>query len=386
MPPGPVKDSIVEIIEPDPNPTSMLPPRGQTRFDHQLLTMGMSLLVVVLLVYLLKQFAVVLQQLLVAIFLVYLIAPIHNALVRRGVPHLAAYAVIAFVILLGSYALGQMLYRSVEHLAEHLPEYRDKFNQAVQNLIRKAPGVDRQQLERFFKNESEFISAGTSALIGVAGTFFGFLSQLIVILVYLAFLLAEKADLGRRIRASFDPQAAGKILAVIQRINTAIRQYVAIKTLVNLLVGTLTTVVLWLFHVDYALLWGLLAFLLNYIPYLGSVIAIIPPVILSLVQFESLGWSGIVLATLLVVHNSIGYLLEPRLTGNQLDLSPVVVLLALAFWASIWGPVGMLLAIPLTVVIKTILENIPETRPLALMLAGGGEKRSGPTPGGAMAD
>jgi AI-2 transport protein TqsA len=92
---------------------------------------------------------------------------------------------------------------------------------------------------------------------------------------------------------------------------------------------------------------------------------------LSLVEYESLGWSALVLVTLLVVHNGIGYLIEPRLTGDQLDLSPIVVLLALAFWGSIWGTVGMLLAIPLTVVIRTILENVPETRPLARMLSSG---------------
>ena len=340
-----------------------------SRFDRRLFVTGMTLLIVVILVYLLKQFSTVLQQLLVAVFVVYLIAPIHTWLVRRRVPPLAAYALIAFVILLASYAFGQMVYRSVEHLAANVPVYREHLNTTFQNLIRKAPGVDRQQLERFFSSESDFINTGMTALFSAAGTFFGFLSELIVILVYLAFLLAEKAGLGRRIQASFDPAAAGQILSVMERINTAISRYVAIKTLINMGVGALTSLTLWLYRVDYALLWGILAFLLNYIPYIGSVIAIIPPVLLSLVQFESLGWSAVILVTLLIIHNGIGYFVEPRLTGNQVDLSPVVVLLALAFWGSIWGPIGMLLAIPLTVVIKTILENIPETRPFGRMLS-----------------
>lgn len=340
-----------------------------TRFERRLLVTGLSVLLVALVVYLLKEFAVVLQQLLVAVFLVYLIAPVHSWLLRRGVPAWAAYLSIALVILLGSYACGQMLYRSVEHLAANLPRYRDSLKRIFQDLIQKAPGVDRQQLERFFAGEGEFFNTGMNAAIGVAGTFFGFLSESIVILVYLAFLLAEKAGLGRRIQSSFEPGSAERILAIVGRINAAIRQYVALKTLINLMVGGMTALVLWLYRVDYALLWGILAFLLNYIPYLGSVIAIIPPVLLSLVEYESLGWSALVLVTLLIVHNGIGYFVEPRLTGNQLDLSPVVVLLALAFWGSIWGTVGMLLAIPLTVVIRTILENIPETRPLARMLS-----------------
>jgi AI-2 transport protein TqsA len=331
----------------------------------------MSLLIVALLVYLLKEFAVVLQQLLVAVFLVYLIAPVHDWLARRGISSIGAYLVIVLLILLASYALGQMIYRSMEHLSTNLPTYRDHFNETVRGLIRKTPGVDQKQLERLFASESEFITKGMGALSSVAGTFFGFLSQLVVILVYLAFLLAEKTGLGRRVQDSFEPAAAREILAILDRINTSISQYLAIKTLINVMVGVLTTVVAWAYRVDYAILWGILAFFLNYIPYLGSVIAIIPPVVLSLVQFESLGWSALVLVTLLVVHNGIGYLVEPRLTGHQIDLSPLVILLALAFWGSIWGTVGMLLAIPLTVVIKTILENIPETRPMARLLASG---------------
>lgn len=356
-------------VELDDPPASTSNTLTATRFERRLLVTGLSVLLVTLVVYLLKEFAVVLQQLLLAVFLVYLIAPIHSWLLRRGVPALAAYAAIALVILLGSYACGQMLYRSVEHLAANVPQYRDSLNRFCQNLIQKAPGVDQQQLERFFKSEGEFFSTGMNAMIGVAGTFFGFLSESIVILVYLAFLLAEKAGFGRRIQSSFQPASAEKILTIVARINASIRQYVAIKTLVNVLVGGMTTLVLWLYRVDYALLWGILAFLLNYIPYLGSLIAIVPPTLLSLVEYESLGWTTLVLVTLLVVHNGIGYLIEPRLTGNQLDLSPVVVLLALAFWGSIWGTVGMLLAIPLTVVIRTILENIPETRPFARMLS-----------------
>jgi AI-2 transport protein TqsA len=364
-----VNESIVDGIEPGEGPSPSSPLFTETRFGHRLMITATSVLLVALLVYLLKEFALVLQQLLVAVFLAYLIVPVHNWLVRRGVSPPLGYAVIAIAILLAAYALGQIIYRSVEHLTANLPVYRDNLNRTIQNLIQQTPGVDRRQLERFIKGESDFFDTGMKTLASVAGTFFSFLSQMIVILVYLAFLLAEESGFSRRIRAAFKPDSASYILAIIERINFAIGRYVALKTLINLAVGVLTTVALSLFRVDYALLWGILAFLFNYIPYLGSVIAIIPPVLLSLVQFESLGWSAVVLTTLLVIHNGIAYFVEPRLTGDRLDLSPIVILLALAFWASIWGTVGMVLAIPLTVVIKTILENIPETRPLARMLS-----------------
>ena len=197
----------------------------------------MSLLLVALLVYLLKEFAVVLQQLLVAVFLAYLIVPIHNWLVHKGISPLLGYGVIALVLLLAAYALGQTIYRSVEHLTANLPVYRDNLNHTVQALIQKTPGVDRRQLERFIAGESDFFDAGMRTMASVAGTFFSFLSQMIVILVYLAFLLAEQSGFGGRIRASFKPESADYILAIIERINTSIGRYLALKTLINAVTG-----------------------------------------------------------------------------------------------------------------------------------------------------
>jgi predicted PurR-regulated permease PerM len=127
--------------------------------------------------------------------------------------------------------------------------------------------------------------------------------------------------------------------------------------------------VLLLFGVDYPIFWGIVAFLLNFIPYLGSWVAVALPVLLSLVQFESPWRAVILLLILLSIQNAIGYAIEPSIAGSRLNLSPLVIILSLAFWGTLWGIVGMILAVPLVVVIKSILENIPETRPLATMLS-----------------
>ena len=127
--------------------------------------------------------------------------------------------------------------------------------------------------------------------------------------------------------------------------------------------------ILFAFGVDYAVVWGLIAFLFNYIPYLGSFVATVLPVLLSLVQFENQGLTLAILVLLLVMQNAIGYLIEPRLAGKRLDLSPLVIILSLAFWGSLWGIVGMILAVPLVVTIKSILEQTAPTQPLARMLS-----------------
>ncbi|HYT94535.1 MAG TPA: AI-2E family transporter, partial [Gemmataceae bacterium] len=160
-----------------------------------------------------------------------------------------------------------------------------------------------------------------------------------------------------------------RILAVVDRITASIEQYIAVMAYVSLLAGVLVTIALWLFGVPYALFWGILTFALNFIPYLGSLIATVLPVVLTLVDSQSLGMTLAVLIVLVVIQNGIGYLIQPRLAGNRLDLSPLVIILSLAFWGTIWGIAGMILAVPLVVVIKTILQHIPQTKPIATLLS-----------------
>jgi predicted PurR-regulated permease PerM len=231
------------------------------------------------------------------------------------------------------------------------------------------PGVNEEELRKVIVGDLSAVDSGVNMVRRALGTIFDLVGQVIVVLVYLAFLVAEQTSLAPRIRRSYPTDQAQQIFEIMERINTSISNYIAVKTFVSVLTGVFTTVVLLLFGVDYAVLWGVLAFLFNYIPYVGSIVAILLPSALALVQFGSLGWAVVILFVLNLVQSVIGYWLEPVLTGRRLDLSPLVIILALAFWGSIWGVVGMILAVPLIVSIKIILENIPATRPLGAILS-----------------
>ena len=127
--------------------------------------------------------------------------------------------------------------------------------------------------------------------------------------------------------------------------------------------------VLLVFGVDFAILWAILIFLLNFIPYLGSLVALAPPILLAFLQFDEV-WRGFAVTGLLIgVQLFTGQYLEPHLAGRKLNLSPLLIILALAFWGYLWGPVGMILAVPLTVVCKIILDNIPETKPVGTLMS-----------------
>lgn len=343
--------------------------RRSALFAQRLISGAMVLIILVLVLHLMREFSLILQQLLVAAFIGYLILPVHNRLVHHRIPRRISFVVLVFLFLAGSYGLGTMIYHSLAELTASLPRYQANLSRLSQRLIQRFPGADAELLQQLVIGQSATMETGVFMFRSALGTFFNFFTQVLVVLVFLAFLLAEQASFQRRIAAAFDPLRAGRIMTVIGNINTSIVRYIAVKTFMSLLTGVLTAVVLTLYGVNFAVLWGIVAFLLNYIPYLGSLMATLLPSLLALVEFEGPGRAVLVLITLGLVQNSIGYVVEPRIAGKQLNLSPLVIILALAFGGAIWGIVGMILAVPVVVAIKAVLENIDETRPLAIMMS-----------------
>ncbi|MFT3878848.1 MAG: AI-2E family transporter [Gemmatales bacterium] len=197
------------------------------------------------------------------------------------------------------------------------------------------------------------------------GSFVSFFTTLAVVIVYLIFLLAERSTVPHRLVKAFGEERAAEISKVLATISHAITQYIALKAFVSFLGGVGTTIILSIFGVDFALTWGTLAFVLNFIPYLGSILATILPVMLAVVQLDSY-WSPLVIFVLLIcMQQLLGTFIEPRMQGTTLGVSPLLIILSLAFWGVVWGVVGMLLAVPLLMVVKIVLENIPATRPVA---------------------
>jgi AI-2 transport protein TqsA len=345
-------------------------PAPATTFFRRLQVAALSLLIIVLAIHLMTRFATILQQLCVAALLGYLIVPLHRWLVRRGLsPLLSGVALLAGFVA-AAYGLGLMLYQSFEDLSRNLPVYQRNLRNMVYELAEHIPGVDAQTLEQTLVGETRTAQENIRSLQSALGTFLDFASNVVVVLVYLVFLLVEQTGFARRIESAFGPVRARPILAVVARINTSITQYLAVMTFVCLLTGILTTVVLLAFGVDYAILWGILTFLANYIPYLGSLVAVALPVLLALVQFGGLWPEAVgVLVLLVLINNVIGFVVQPLLAGRRLDLSPLMILVSLAFGSAVWGVVGMILAVPMAVVVKTVLENIEETRPIAGLMA-----------------
>ncbi|VTS04394.1 Uncharacterized protein OS=Isosphaera pallida (strain ATCC 43644 / DSM 9630 / IS1B) GN=Isop_1687 PE=4 SV=1: UPF0118 [Tuwongella immobilis] len=342
-------------------------------FGQRLQMLAYSLIVFSLIVYLLREFASVLQPLFIAVFLGYLVIPARRWLTRRGVPVIWAYGILTLVLILSILMVTQLVVSSVRDFRTRLPIYEERFQIQAVWLATIVPGTNPdaigKSVESFF-GDPERVNQMVGRILGTTfDSMVGILSLLGVILVFLMFWLAEQATFEKRIIRALTGQRSSQVLAIVKTINSAIARYIAVKTFVSLLTGILTGLALWIFDVDFTILWSVLTFVANFIPYLGSFVAVLLPVLLDWVQTGSLVHAAALLLILTGVQQFIGIVVEPWLIGKRLDLSPLVVILSLAFWGSLWGIPGMILAVPLVVVMRTILANIPQTMFLAILLA-----------------
>jgi AI-2 transport protein TqsA len=199
------------------------------------------------------------------------------------------------------------------------------------------------------------------------------LVSFVVVFLYATFLLVERRLLNEKLaNVSDDPKRMARIRAVIAAINRRIGSYLALKTLISVLLGVVTYGVLLLFGLDFAALWAVLAAFLNFVPYVGSVLGVVLPGLMAVVQFQEPGLILTLLIVLTIVQFGIGNFLDPYVMGNSLNLSPFAILLSLAVWAELWGIPGAFLAVPITAILAIVFSEFPATRPLAVLLSKNG--------------
>jgi predicted PurR-regulated permease PerM len=205
------------------------------------------------------------------------------------------------------------------------------------------------------------MNLATSVVAGL-GSVFG---QFFLIFFTVVFLLLEGSSLPGKLNAALENSDA--TLARFTEFAQTVQRYLAIKTVVSLITGLIVTVWVYVLGLDFPILWGIVAFLFNYVPNIGSIIAAVPAVLLALVQF-GIGKALVVALGYIVVNVIMGNFVEPRVMGRGLGLSPLVVFLSLIFWGWLFGPVGMLLSVPLTMIVKIAFQHSPEMRWLAVLL------------------
>jgi|FLOH01.1.fsa_nt_gi AI-2 transport protein TqsA len=205
---------------------------------------------------------------------------------------------------------------------------------------------------------------------GILGGGLGFSRALILVMIYMIFIFAEQKIFRRKILSIAGPRH-DEARRVLDTIGRGIQKYLGVKTAVSLMTGALCYFVLVMLSVPYALLFGLLTFMLNYIPTFGSIIAAIFPTVTMLVSEGSWEKALIVIVAYLAVNLTLGSFLEPRILGRELNLSPLVIIVSVVVWAGLWGVIGAFLAVPLTSAIQIMLLSSERTRSVAVLLSSG---------------
>lgn len=345
-------------------------------FPTRLLTITLALVVLVTAGWLIAAGKAILVPLAVAIIVWYVLnaiaagvhrLPIPGATERRMPGWLAM--TIAWAVVIGFLVLvGQLVGDNIAKVSEAAPEYQ-------RNLEDVARGIATTLgLPALFNLDQILRLINVGSLIGaVAGAATGLAADLVMVLVYVLFLLVEQRFFDVKLRAFFaDARAEAEARSVLFRIQREMQTYLWVKTVVSIFVGGLSYLVLIIVGVDFPAFWGFIIFLLNYIPTIGSLIGIIFPAVLTLVQFGSLVTFVAVAVPLAVIQFTFGNIIEPRMMGNSLNLSPLVVMLSLIFWGTLWGTVGMFLCIPIMVMALIVLARFPQTRKLAILLSSRG--------------
>lgn len=322
--------------------------------------------------WLLGELALVLRPLLLAAFLGYVLMPYYTRL-RRHLPAPVAITLVAGATTAALVGLTWAVYASLLGLTDELPAVRGRVAEAATELrgwLSRLPYGGGTAQEALAAAEEQLVgwlprAAGRTANLAAGG-----LVETAAAGLYLLFLMLESRQFPDRVRAAYPADRAEHILAVFGRINAAIISYLKAKLQASLVLAVPAGLVLAACGVRFALLWGVLTFLCNFIPYVGSVVAYLLPVGFAAVQLGMGGAWAAAAGLLLGLHVASASMVEPMILGRATGLSPVVILAALSLWGALWGVPGMFLAVPLTVVLRIVFENIEATRPTARLLGG----------------
>jgi AI-2 transport protein TqsA len=308
---------------------------------------------------------------LISVFAAITSLPLQNWFIKRKVPSGLAVFLTLIADILVLVGFGFLVVSSVQGFADKIDEYQKNLIVMLQSLDRWLHPLGFQisgdAVIQFLK-ENVFNIFKNALLQGAS-----VLTNLVLVTLTIMFVLFEAAGFSAKLEHAFGLSVHN--FGRIDKIKRDVQQYLLVKTEVSLTTGLLIGVSLALMDVDFPVLWGLLAFLLNYIPSLGSIIAAVPPTLLAILQFGSGRAIGVAIV-FVVVNITLGSLVEPHLMGRKLGLSALVVFLSLVFWGWVWGPAGMILAVPLTMIIKILMENTQDLRWIAIMLGTGKEQQS----------
>lgn len=305
----------------------------------------------------------------VALLLSFVLSPVMTYLIKLKVPRFLAIILILVTFLAFGFLIVLIVYQSFQSLLQEFPAYQQRLSQLIQDLI------ERFDLPPEMVQEFQISRTIGNAVVSISGNFMSFANGFMVVFIYLLFLLFEQPFLRRKMRNALKVESTRTIAMILAHINAQISRYLAVKLFVSLLTAVIVFFSFIIIGVDFPLIWAVLTFLFNFIPTIGSIAISVIASLFALVQF--LPQWNLILATAISISATefvIGNILDPKMLGDRLNLSPVIILFSLLMWGWLWGIAGLFLATPLTVVLKIIFENVPGLEPVGILMGTGSLK------------
>jgi len=297
-------------------------------------------------------------------FIAFLCSPPIQRLKSWGLPSWASITVVLLILVFAVLALTGIVGNSIREFTGRISSYDQSLDEMVASAITwledRGIDIEEENLQEIFDSRRLL-----TLISGILRELLGALSNLAVILLITVFMLIEAEGLPKKLRRiEGEPDAD---LSQYLKVSQAVNDFLRVKTGMSLLTGALVTVFLIVIGIDYPFLWGVVAFLFNYVPQIGSIIASIPAILLALIT-RDLATALVVAGCYVGMNTVIGNAIEPRLMGRVMGLSIFVTFVSLIFWNWVLGPVGMLLSVPLTIVVKILLEHSDDLKPAAILL------------------
>ncbi|MBR4477771.1 MAG: AI-2E family transporter [Spirochaetales bacterium] len=314
-------------------------------------------------------------RILMSFFIFLLVLPLVTALEKAKFPSWLATIIAVLVIIIVVLFFVWFVFFSVDMLIQKIPSYASRINDLdviLKNMARRWVDIPDGQSFLSFLKIDWVGSIIMPTLRSVSSSAIGVLSNVLIVILMTVFLLGERHMVIPKMMNFIPARDEDKISNIWDRIVKQVSRYISIKVFVSIVTGVIFYVIAIIVKLDFALLWGVMAVVLNFIPTIGSIIITALMILMAIIQFApSIGPILFVAIGTILTQNIIGNFLDPRLSGNSLNLSPFVILAALGIFGYVWGVVGMFLAVPLLSVVQIICANIDAARPLAMLISSG---------------
>jgi predicted PurR-regulated permease PerM len=305
-----------------------------------------------------------------ALLLYFLFNGVVKRLTYLKIPKFFIMFFLLLFIFIVFYFSGVLIFGGVSSFVQKFPAYSTKITAmatALWEQLKIPLGDVNQYIDHF--DWGQPISALTTLLSRTFGSFAVFLGNLVLVIIFLMFMLAGRTALMLRVKRAFEEPQADRLIFIINSIENHVQHYLLIKIFVSLLTAVISGMIILAGGIDFVVFSALLIFVLNFIPNIGSIIATVFPVLIGLINYGLSIRVLLVGAGLIITQMIIGNVVEPKITGKNLNLSPIVILISLILWGWLWGITGMILAVPLTSAMKIIFEHIEVLKPLASLIS-----------------